>query len=107
MGFVETSAEIIKENIMQGKITSLSIIGWIFGTIVFAIGILNVFLVHAVPGVVYLLLSLVYFPLANAVLKKNFGFSIPLAVKIILGIVIIMFTLGVSDLGDMIDKWGR
>ena len=101
--FVETSAEIIKENIMQGKITSLSIIGWIFGTAVFAIGVLNLILVHPVPGIGYLLLSFVYFPPANAILKKRFGFSIPFVVKIILGIVIIMFTLGVSDLGDMID----
>ena len=102
--FFATSGEIIKENIMQGKITSLSIIGWIFGIAVFAIGVLNVFLVHPVPGVVYLLLSLVYFPPTNAVFRKSLGFSIPLIVKIIFGIVIIMFTLGVSDLGDMIDK---
>ena len=89
---------------MQGKITTLSIIGWIFGIIVLAIGVLNLFLVHSVPGVVYLLLSLVYLPPANAILKKKFGFSIPVIIKITLGIVIIMFTLGVSDLGDMIEK---
>jgi hypothetical protein len=70
----------------------------------FAIGLLNVFLVHPVPGIIYLLLSFLYFPPANSILRKRFGFSIPLVVKIILGIVIIMFTLGVSDLGDMIDK---
>ncbi len=78
-------------------------ISWIIGTTVFAIGVLNMFLVHPVPGVIYLLLSFVYFPPANAILKKKFGFSIPLLLKIILGIVIIMFTLGVSDLGDVID----
>lgn len=80
------------------------LISWIFGTIVFVIGVLNLFLVHPVPGVVYLLLSLLYFPPTNALLKKMVGFPIPAVVKIILGIVIIMFTLGVSDLGDMIDK---
>ena len=82
-------------------------ISWIFGIIVLAIGVLNLILVHPVPGIVYLLLSLIYLLPANADLKKRYGFSIPLVVKIILGIVIIMFTLGVSDLGDMIDKWGR
>jgi hypothetical protein len=92
---------------MNNKSNVLNIISWIFGIAIFAIGVLNVFLVHPVPGVIYLLLSFVYFPPANAILKKRFGFSIPLVVKIILGIVIIMFTLGVSDLGDMIDKWGR
>ena len=80
------------------------IIGWVFGMIVLAIGVLNLFLVHPIPGVVYLLISLVYFPPVNAALKQRFGFSIPLLLKIIFGIVIIMFTLGVSDLGDMIDK---
>jgi len=43
------------------------------------------------------------FPPANAILKKKFGFSIPILLKIILHIVIIMFTLGVIDLGDVID----
>ena len=61
------------------------------------------FLVHPVPGLVYLLLSLVYFPPSNAILKERFGFSIPLVFKIIFGVSLFMFTLGVSDLGDMID----
>ncbi len=81
----------------------MNIISWVFGAAIFAIGVLNVFLVHTVPGVIYLLLSFVYYPPADAILKKRFGFSIPLVVKILLGIVIIWFTLGVSDLGDMID----
>ena len=88
---------------MKEDVRRSHIISWIFGIAVFAIGVLNVFLVHPVPGAVYLLLSFVYFPPANAILKKRFGFSIPLVVKIILGIVIIWFTLGVSDLGDMVD----
>ena len=88
---------------MNDNFIVLNIISWLFGTAVFAIGVLNLFLVHPVPGVVYLLLSFIYFPPANAILKKMTGFSILLAVKIILGVIIIWFTLGVSDLGDMID----
>ena len=79
-----------------------NISGWIFGLIVFAIGVLNVVLVHPVLGLVALLLSVLYFPPVNALLEK-FGFRIPLFIKIILGIFIIWFTSGVSDLGDMID----
>ena len=75
----------------------------IFALIVIAIGVANLILVHAVPGVVYLLLSLVYLPPVNDFLQKRFGFSIPIIIKIMLGIILIMFTLGVSDLGDMID----
>lgn len=89
---------------MKNARQTSQIIGWIFGIIVLAISVLNLILVHPVPAVVYLLLSLVYLPPANVVFRKKFGFSIPLVVKIILGVVIIMFTLGVSDLGDMIDK---
>jgi hypothetical protein len=79
------------------------ITSWVFGLLVFTIGVLNLFLVHPVPGIAGLLLSLVYFPPANEFLKERTGFTIPPIVKIILGVVIIWFTLGVSDLGDMID----
>lgn len=79
-------------------------IGWIVGILVFAVGVLNIILVHPVPGIAYILLSFVYFPAANTLLKKSFGLSPPAIIKFMLGIVIIMFTLGVSDLGDMIDK---
>ena len=96
--FIETSAGAIKENLREGNVMS-----WIFGIAVFATGVLNVLLVHPVPGVVYLLLSFVYFPPTDAVLKGRLGFSIHYLVRIILGVVIVMFTLGVSDLGDMID----
>ena len=90
--------------LMRNKPNAWSISGWIFGIVVLTIGVLNIFLVHPVPGVVYLLLSLIYFPPANAIFRKRLGFSIPLVVKLVLGVVLFMFTLGVSDLGDMIDK---
>ncbi len=81
------------------------VISWVLGIIVFAIGLANLLLVHPVPGFVFLLLSLLFLPPVNSYLKSRLGFSVPLLVKIILGLVIIWFTLGVSDLGDMIDKW--
>ena len=92
------------ESIEQNKFIFWNIISWIFGIIVFAIGVLNLFLVHPVPGIVFILLSLIFIPHTNKIVRKAFGFSIPLTIKIILGIIIIWFTLGVSDLGDMIDK---
>ncbi|HEY0010587.1 MAG TPA: hypothetical protein VGB97_01575 [Candidatus Paceibacterota bacterium] len=76
---------------------------WIFAAVVTVIGILNILLVHPVPGIVYLLLSLVYLPPMERALKARFGLSIPRAFKILLGLAIIWFTLGISDLGDMID----
>ena len=79
-------------------------ISGVFGLIVFAIAILNLIFVHPVPGVVAVLLSVIYLPQSNAFLKQRFEFQIPLVVKIGLGLFIIWFTLGISDLGDMIDK---
>ncbi len=67
----------------------------------FAIGVLNLFLVHPVPGAFYLLLSFAYFPMSNAILKKRFGFSIPLVIKIIVGLAILCGTLAVGDLAEM------
>ena len=81
------------------------LISWVIGLVVFTIGVLNLLLVHPVPGSVFLLLSLLYFPPADTFLIKNFGRPIPLWAKLILGFVIIWFTLGVSDLGDIIDDW--
>ena len=94
-------------NALNAGSTVYTIFGWAFGMLVFAIGMANMVWVHPVPAIVYLLLSLLYFPPTNALLKEKTGFSIPLLVKVVLGIVIIMFTLGVSDLGDMIDGLAR
>ena len=77
--------------------------GWLFGLVVLGIGVANLLLVHPVPAVAYALVSLLYFPPANAALKARFGVSIPPLLKGIVAIVVVMFTLGVSDLGDMID----
>ena len=82
---------------------AVNIISWLLGLIVLAIGISNLLLVHPVPGAVFILLSLLFFPPVNTVLRQKVGFFVPFVVKIILCIVIIWFTLGVSDLGDMID----
>lgn len=80
-----------------------SSIGQAFGAFLIIIGTLNLVLVHPVPGIVYFLLSFIYFPPADDLLKKIFGKIIPPVFRFILGFVIIWFTLGISDLGDMID----
>lgn len=80
-----------------------NLIGIIIGLILLVIGLSNLFLVHPVPGLIFILISLFYFPFTDNFLKKRFGFSVPTAVKIILALILIWFTLGVSDLGEMID----
>lgn len=76
---------------------------WLFGLLVLAIGVANLLLVHPVPAMGYALASLVYVPPARGFLKQRFGLTIHPVARIALGVVIVMFTLGVSDLGDMID----
>lgn len=92
---------------MEAKTTSLHPIGWVGGALVLAVGVANLIWVHPVPAAAYLLLSLVYFPPANTWLRQKTGLSIHWAVKAVLGVVLFLFTLGVSDLGDMIDKLAR
>ena len=92
-----------KSNSIHAESSILHIMAWIFGTTLLTIGLLNMFLVHPLPGIIYLLLSFLYFPPVTNLVMKRFGFLVPLVIKIILAIIIIMFTLGVSDLGDMIE----
>lgn len=82
----------------------LSLTGWVFGLAVFAVGIINTFWGNDPGfGIFLLLLSLVYFPFANVILKERLGFQVPLLVKILLGVFIVMAALGVGELFDKID----
>lgn len=86
---------------MEARVITYSISGWVFGLFLLAIGVANTILVHPVPGIIYVLLSLIYFPPTNVFLRQHLGFSIPMAVKIILGFIVIWFTLGISDLAEI------
>lgn len=78
-----------------------NILSWTFCLVFITIGLLNLFLIHPVPGAFYLFLSLVYFPQTNVLCKRWFGSSIPLAIKVFLGLLILWGTLAVGDLADM------
>lgn len=88
---------------MQQKLSLQNTISWVLGLAVLTIGILNLILIHPVPGIVGILLSLLFFPPVNDVLKRTTGFMIPFYVKVALALFIFWFTLGISDLGDLID----
>ena len=86
------------------KLIVFNLISWLFGTLVFAIGIVNTFWGNDPGfGVFLLLLSFIYFPPADALLQEMTGFIIPGVAKIILGIFIILASLGVGELFDKID----
>src|SRR5688500_15399824 len=86
------------------KLMVFNIIGWLFGFIVLAIGLINTFWGNDPEfGIFLVLLSFVYYPPVNLLIKKMIGFSIPAILKILLGIFIIWASLGVGELFDKID----
>ncbi len=90
---------------MKKKSNDGGLIGWIFGILFFTIGVLNLFLVHPVPGIFYILLAFIYFPPATLFIRKRFGLSIPFALKIVLGLVILWATLAVGELMELFESW--
>src|SRR5688500_2716622 len=95
-----------EEIIVNNKSFVFNVISWLFGTVFFAIGVVNTFWGNDPGfGVFIILLSFVYFIPVNALLKKIAGFSIPKIgiLKILLGIFILWASLGVGELFDKID----
>ena len=90
---------------MTKKSADRNTIGWIFGVIFLILGVLNALLVHLVPGLFYVLLAFIYLPVGNDFLKKRLGFTVPIAVKIVLALVILWGTLAVGDLMEMFEAW--
>ena len=100
------------ENQTQGETarndgsTALNMISWLFGTVFFAIGVVNTFWGNDPGfGVFIVLLSFVYFLPVNTILRKMTGFSIPRIgiLKVLLGVFIIWAAMGVGELFDKIE----
>ena len=88
---------------MNEKPTVLNLISWLFGLAFFAIGVVNTFWGNDPGfGVFIILLSFIYFPPINVLIKKKIGFTIPKPAKIGLGIFILWAALGVGELFDKI-----
>lgn len=80
-----------------------NVIGWLFGLLAFAIGIVNTFWGNDPGfGIFILLLSLLYFPPLNKSVKKKTGLAVPSWLKIVIGVFILWAALGVGELFDKI-----
>ncbi|RKS14070.1 hypothetical protein [Flavobacterium sp. 120] len=89
---------------MDNKSNVWNIVSWLFGIVVLVIGIINTFWGNDLGfGVFLIVLSVVYFPPTNIIFKKITGFSIPLVIKILLGLFIIWAALGVGELFNKIE----
>ena len=91
---------------MNNNSLLLNIIGWLFGILFLAIGVVNTFWGNDSGfGIFIILLSFVYFLPVNDILKNNLGFSTPRMgiLKILLGVFILWASLGVGELFDKIN----
>lgn len=66
------------------------------------IGILNLILVHPVPGIFYILVAVLFSPPLNNWFIKNLKFEIPFWLIALLFLVIMWGTLGITDLAEII-----
>ena len=81
-----------------------NLMGWLFGLIVLAIGVVNTFWGNDPGfGIFIFLLAFVFFPPVTVFVKDKTGFLIPRVAKWILGLFILWASLGVGELFDKID----
>lgn len=89
---------------MNNKSIFWNAVSWMFGVIVLAIGLVNIFWGNdPLFGLFIALSALVYVPQLNTLVKKITGFRIHFVVKILLGLFILWAALGVGELFDKID----
>lgn len=89
---------------MKNKEMVWNVIGWIFGVVVFAIGMINTFWGNDPGfGIFLVLLSFVYLPPVNVLFKKITGYKIPVIGKVLLGVFVLWASLGVGELFDKIE----
>jgi hypothetical protein len=96
---------IIIIDFMKNNSENWNIFNWILFVVFASLGVLNMIFVHIVPGLIYLLISLIYLPYAINLIKNKIGFSIPIFIKIILAILFLWLTLGVGDLMELLESW--
>lgn len=91
---------------MNNNSIVLNAIGWLFGAVVFAIGVVNTFWGNDTGfGVFIIILSLVYFLPVNDIIRRTNEFLNTRMgiVKIVLGVFILWAALGVGELFDKIN----
>ena len=92
------------ELIMNYKTVVGNIISWFFAILFFAIGLVNICWGNdPLFGVFIAVLSFMYLPPVNMQIRKIIGFSIPLILKILVGLFIIWAAVGVGELFDKVD----
>ena len=73
--------------------------------IFFAFGILNLIYIHAVPGIFYLVLALLYFPQTDQITSSLVGFTIPFWIKLIIALFVLWGSLAVGELWELAEDY--
>lgn len=90
---------------MEKNSKSWKLISWAFGLLFLLIGILNLILIHPVPGIFYVVVSLFYLPPISMAIEKRLGFSIPVWLKIAFALLLLWATLAVGDLMEYLENY--
>lgn len=81
--------------------TFFNTISRIFGFVIFIIGVLNLLRGNdQLLGVAFMLVSFMYVPNADKLMKENIGFSIHYVLKIILAVLLLWITLAVGAIAE-------
>ena len=76
-------------------------ISWFFGGLLLTVGILNIIFGNDADfGVFLVLLAFFYFPPVTNYIKKQFGFALPVWIKIILALLCIWANLAVGAIAE-------
>jgi len=86
---------------MKNSITIKNAFSWFLMILFINLDIMNLILIHPVPGIFYILFSFLYFPPLAALAAKRLGFSIPYILKIIAAFILLWGTLAVGDLAEL------
>ena len=81
--------------------TFFNTISRIFGFIIFIIGVLNLLRGNdQLLGVAFMLISFMYVPNADKLMKENIGFSVHYVLKIVLAVLLLWITLAVGAIAE-------
>jgi hypothetical protein len=72
----------------------------LFAFLFVVVGIMNIRVIHIVPGLFYLAISLFYLPKIGTYLDGKFGRTAPFLIQVIFGLFIIWASLAVGDLAE-------
>ena len=77
----------------------------IFFSFIFSVlGVLNMIFIHIVPGLLYGIIALIYFPISSIFIKQKLGITFTRSAKIIYGATVMWGTLAVGDLMELFDS---